>query len=334
MVLKPINPDGIDVSRYQGNIDWKEVSKSSTIKFAFIRINGYDKDTLTVDINYKYNLEKSREYGLLVGIYVYSKALTEEDAINEANSINNILNNTYLDLPIWYDIEYSQQSKLGRTSLSNIIVTFYNTMLKFGYLSGLYTSLNWLRNYIDYNIIVNNNIPIWVAQYNNELSIDSSIVSIWQYSDRGNVNGINTNVDLNKCIVNLSELNNRCAKIYNDHNKGNWIYENSTNKWWYKHSDGSYTISNIEIINDSKYYFDNKGYMVQGWFKLNENWYYAEESGKIKKDGWVFDKSTNKYYYIKDEIMVSDVILIIGGLKYSFANDGHMERTTKNGNLI
>lgn len=102
-------------------------------------------------------------------------------------------------------------------------------------------------------------------------------------------------------------------------NPGNWVLE-ANGLWWYRHTDGTYTQNNWELINNKWYYFDSKGYMFTGWLNKNGTWYYMDETGAMKT-GWF--KSGNALYYLKNSgAMASNEKLNVNGAQYTFEASG------------
>lgn len=200
---------GIDVSVYQGNINWTAV-KNSGIEFAIIR-SGYGKDSGQQDKYFSQNITNAKSAGIYVGVYHYSYASSVEDAKQEANYCLSIVRSTgiNLDLPIYYDIEDSSlinnQTTNSRTQMCN---SFCSQIENSGYWAGVYSNLNWFKNYLNTNEL-RRRYTIWLAQYNstNDMECD-----IWQYSNTGSINGINGNVDMNimyrDLIKDISETTN------------------------------------------------------------------------------------------------------------------------------
>lgn len=333
-ITKPSTCEGIDVSRYQGAIDWNKV-KADGIKYAFIRINGYTRGTINIDSRFEMNIEGAKAAGLKVGIYFYSEACSIEAAELEADTCLEYLNKRNLDLPIWYDIEHPPQSKLGKRALTDILLKFCDIITNAGYIPGIYSGKYWFRDYMYHKELVAKNIPLWIAQYNNTLTFEyPDDIYIWQYSSCGNINGISGNVDTNICLKSYTELLERCKKHNTEVNK--WLKGQvpNNNKWWYRHSNGTYTTLNFETIDNKVYYFDENGWMVEGWKFINNEWYYFKPvDGYMVTNEWVKGATNNWYYMGSDGKMVRDTVMEIGLNKYSFAGDGHMEMTDESGAL-
>ena len=186
---------GIDVSSNQGNIDWTKV-KANGIQFAILR--GTTKNN-AADIKYQEYLRKCDDNKLVTSIYKYSYALTEADAIAEANSILSLLN--HRKMMIWYDLENeTQAAAIGKSGITKIASAFIKTCENAGYRVGIYCNLNWFKNYIHDSL--KNIYPIWIARYgrNNGLLEEKYKPNVgesaWQYTSNGTVPGISRNVDL------------------------------------------------------------------------------------------------------------------------------------------
>lgn len=183
---------GIDVSVWQGNIDFQKV-KEAGAEFVMIRIGfGNDnKNNIIMDSKFQNNIKNAKEVGLKVGLYFYSYAKSEKEAINQAKWIIKELNGQSLDLPIAFDWEswtYFDDYQINFLDINNITKAFMDECIKNGYESMLYSSLNYL-NYVwdlkDYKI--------WLAHYTKNTPYEN--YQIWQNSCTGTINGINGAVD-------------------------------------------------------------------------------------------------------------------------------------------
>ena len=185
---------GIDVSEFQGKIDWNKV-KSDGIKYAILRC-GFGMNITSQDDSYfKYNIEQCEKLGIPFGVYLFSYANRVEKARSEAQHTLRLIKGHKLSLGVWYDIEDNNTSgKVSKEMLTNIINTYCNTIKNEGYCVGVYCSVSWLDNKIESQI--KNNYPIWVAQYYSKCEYTGKYV-LWQYSSSGKVNGISGNTDMN-----------------------------------------------------------------------------------------------------------------------------------------
>lgn len=175
---------GIDVSRWQGKINFKVV-KDSGIEFVIIRCG----TSWGKDVNFEENYKAAKEQGLKVGVYWYTYALDESDVYRDVTQIKTILNGKELDLPIFYDVEDETILKTGTGNIKKLINTFIDLMN--GRNIGLYASKAYLEAWKAWEF----DIPIWVAQWNDECTYKHPYI-MWQYSSKGRVPEIDGNVDL------------------------------------------------------------------------------------------------------------------------------------------
>lgn len=192
------NSNGIDVSQWQGTIDWGKV-KESGIDFAIIR-SGYGKHSWQEDPMFDINMEGAQNAGIACGTYWYSYALTVEDAVQEAEACYEVIKDYDFTYPVYFDIEDPSQSKLSTAQVSAIIDTFCSTLESKGYYVGLYSYASFLTTRVFANVI--DKYDIWVAHYGVDTPAYSGEYGIWQYTSTGSVNGINSNVDMNYAYLN------------------------------------------------------------------------------------------------------------------------------------
>ena len=180
---------GIDVSYYQGNIDWASVA--TQVDFAILRI-GYE---YTLDSKFTQNAAGCNANGVPFGVYIYSYAESEAEAIAEAEFVISVLKNYKVDLPVFFDIEDECQSTLGATAIQNIVKAFCETIKDAGYEPGLYTFLSWFNSYFGDSYY--NSLPKWVAQIQVSNCSYAKGLTMWQYSWTGSFSGISGDVDSN-----------------------------------------------------------------------------------------------------------------------------------------
>lgn len=186
---------GIDVSRWQGDIDYTQV-KEAGVEFVIMRMgvqSGSKKD-LEMDSFYKKNIENAKNAGLKVGVYLYSVALNQDKAREQAKWVVKNLNGMKLDFPIAYDWEnwqYIREYNVSIHDLNMNFEAFADELNKNGYDTMLYSSKYYL------NHIWNNrkDYPVWQAHYADQTEMDKNGI-MWQFSDKGKVPGITGNVDL------------------------------------------------------------------------------------------------------------------------------------------
>ena len=186
---------GIDVSKWQGKIDWNRV-KQEDVNYSIIRI-GYGQ---TVDKNkdafFEANYNSCKQNGIPVGVYLYSYALNVEEARLEAEACIKWLNGRNLQLPVFWDVEDKCQSNIDRNTLTAMADTFCSTIEQGGkYKAGIYGNKNWLTNKLNMGYL-QEKYDVWVAQYYHECTYDGRY-DIWQYSSEGYISGISGKVDCN-----------------------------------------------------------------------------------------------------------------------------------------
>ena len=184
---------GIDVSKWQGSIDWSRV-KNSGVEFAIIRI-GYGMYENQKDSQFENNYASCLKNNIPVGVYLYSYALNENDAKKEAEVVLKWLNGRQLNLPVYYDIEDKTQQNLSKKTLTNMCISFCEEIEKAGYWAGVYANKYWFTNLLDGSEL-GNRFTCWVAQYNS-VNTYAGKYDMWQYTSSGSVDGIDGNVDLN-----------------------------------------------------------------------------------------------------------------------------------------
>ena len=161
---------GIDVSKYQGNIDWAKV-KASGIDYAIIRVGyrGYGSGVLVEDPTFKRNIQGATAAGIKVGVYVFSQAINTQEAVEEASLCLEATRGYGLALPIYFDSEYSTSRRSGRadglsqSQRTRIAVAFCETVRSGGRAAGVYASKTWFYYQLNYSEI--SRYSIWVAHY-------------------------------------------------------------------------------------------------------------------------------------------------------------------------
>ncbi len=200
---------GIDVSKFNENIDWNTVKNN--IDFAILRI-GYGMYENQEDEKFEYNYEQCTNLGIPVGVYLYSYAKTEEEAKKEAQVTLKWLNNRKIQLPIYFDIEDDSQLNLGKETLTNICIAFSSVIENSGYWAGIYSNKNWLTNILNSEEL-GKRYTIWVAQYADNCTYTGKY-DIWQNSSSGKIDGINGNVDTDYMYRDLiSDIKNTIRPI-------------------------------------------------------------------------------------------------------------------------
>ena len=193
-----ISGTGIDVSKYQGNINW--AAASSAISFAVVRV-GYRSigtGALNIDPKGVQNIQGAKAHGITTGAYFYSTAQSEAQAVEEASlAIQQVQAAGGVSMPIFIDWEgNSRTNAVDANTAAAIINAFCTTVRNSGYRAGLYSDKNHLTHKINMGNVSGGTV-IWCAQYNTRCTY-SGHYDMWQYTSKGSVPGINGNVDMNQ----------------------------------------------------------------------------------------------------------------------------------------
>ncbi len=186
---------GIDVSYAQGDIDWKKVADSG-VEFAIIRAGrgrAGSSNTMKEDDYFRQNIKGAQENGIDVGVYFYSYATSVSEAKEEARFLLSIIDGYKLQYPVILDMEEEFQSGIGTKKLTKMIEAFFEVIMEAKYFPMFYSYKTWLENNLDMTIL--DKYAIWLAQVGDEVTYDGGYY-IWQYSFKGKVDGISTDVDL------------------------------------------------------------------------------------------------------------------------------------------
>ncbi len=189
---------GIDVSRWNGNIDWNAV-KNSGVSYVIIRC-GYRGSTtgaLIEDSMFRSNIQGASSAGLKVGIYFVTQAVNEVEAVEEASMVLGMIGGYHISYPVFLDVEPSggRGDSISRDMRTAVCRAFCQTIQNSGYTAGIYASNNWLNEKMDAPGLAN--FKIWMAHYAAEPSYKTTRYDLWQYSAKGKVSGISGDTDLN-----------------------------------------------------------------------------------------------------------------------------------------
>lgn len=196
--------NGIDVSKWQGAIDWKKAKKGG-VGFAILRLGftGAVSRKHTLDGQFRRNLTHCKKYGIDAGVYYYSTATTEAQARAEAQFVIKQLKGEKLQYPVYIDTEDEMQAKLSKSKLTRVIKAFCDEMEKAGFYVGIYANKSWFAEQLNERKL--KAYDKWIAQYNDKCTYKGNY-GMWQYTDKGKVAGIKGNVDLNKCYKDYPKI--------------------------------------------------------------------------------------------------------------------------------
>lgn len=188
---------GIDVSKWNGDVDWKAVAGAG-VDFAIIRCGyrGSSTGTLVEDPYFKQNIAGATANGIKVGVYFFTQAITEAEAVEEASMAISLVKGYHLQLPVFIDTEGSggRGDKLNKTERTSVVKAFCETVKAAGYKAGVYASRSWYMDNLNAEDL--SSYHIWVARYAKECGYTGHY-DIWQYTDSGTIPGIKGKVDLN-----------------------------------------------------------------------------------------------------------------------------------------
>lgn len=217
-----VRVNAIDVSQHQYTIDWNKV-KADGIDFAIIRVGGRgygESGRLYYDDYYKANIEGAKKAGIGIGIYYFSQAKTEAEAVEEANRCIGLIGSYDIELPVFMDYEHASDSanpgrikNLSKEQRTKNAYAFCRTIEKAGFEAGFYSNLLFLRNSVDGSSL-SKSYTIWSAQYNYECNYEHAY-EIWQYSSDGRVSGINTRTDCNFWYIDKTPTATQSKSIAN-----------------------------------------------------------------------------------------------------------------------
>lgn len=186
--------NGIDVSRYQGNINWSKVAAAGK-DFVIVRLGSSNSGGLYVDPYFLQNVNGAHAAGLRVGAYYYTYARTQNAVANELSLFMNALQGLQLEYPVFVDVEDSSLTSLGRTQLTSLVRYAMDILYQRKWYAGWYSYTNYINNYL--NAAELSEYPLWVADYRSSLGYTGPY-TMWQYSGSGTVNGISGACDLNR----------------------------------------------------------------------------------------------------------------------------------------
>ncbi len=203
-----ISKKGIDVSKYQGEIDWEKAAGDG-VEYAFIRlgIRGSTEGKLVLDDTYEDNMKGALENGIDVGVYFFTQALNREEAVEEAEFVLENLEDYDVSYPIVLDVEEittknPRTKNMGKQDWTDVCIAFCDRIEEAGYVPMIYGNLKTFMLMVDLEQL--EKYEKWFAYYQTPLYFPYEF-SIWQYSSTGKVSGIGTDVDMNVSMKDWGE---------------------------------------------------------------------------------------------------------------------------------
>lgn len=203
---------GIDVSHWQGTIDWEKVATSGKT-FCVMKCQ-YEAKSHNIDEQFEANYKGCGENGIARGVYIYIARASMADPESDINALLNHLNGRKLEYGIWLDLEDSTLRAKGKAYIRELAYKYADAFMKAGYFVGIYCNRDWYINVIHEDL--KQDFDFWIARYpsndtgtynvNSSLKPSDTIAVAWQYSSKGKVDGINGTVDLNVDYDGIIEL--------------------------------------------------------------------------------------------------------------------------------
>lgn len=203
----------IDVSTYNGDIDWNAV-KAAGVDYAIIRVGyrGYGTARLVQDRRFEQNMRGAINAGIRVGAYIVTQAVNTEEAVEEASFIVEKCRGYNVTLPLAIDVEWAGNSyeegranSISASTRTDVINAFARTVMNSGYTAMAYANKDWFENKI-YSGNLFSSVKIWLAQYRNTEYTYGGRVNMWQYTSKGRVDGINGDVDISGMGILIKDL--------------------------------------------------------------------------------------------------------------------------------
>lgn len=196
---------GIDVSRHQGKIDWEKV-KAQGVEFAFLRIGyrGYGKEgSINLDKRFHENIKGAQDAGIDVGVYFFSQAVSEEEALEEAKFVLDALDGSKLQLPVVYDPEsilddVARTDDVSGEQFTRNTIVFCDSIRENGYEPMIYSNMLWEA--FEFDLSQLSEIPVWYADYEEFPQTPYHFV-FWQYTNEGRISGIDGEMDYDIQII-------------------------------------------------------------------------------------------------------------------------------------
>lgn len=336
---------GIDVSHWQGSIDWKQAAQDD---ISFVMLGTRYKGA--VDPMFHTNAKGAADAGIQLGAYIYSYATDVSGAEAEADFVLDLIKDYPISYPVAFDIEDSSQASLSPTEISAMINAFCRKIEKAGYYPMVYANDYWLANKIDLSQI---DYDVWVARYEVKHVFENPVM--WQATSTGTVNGVPGGVDIDfqykdfsdKIQANLWRTIGDRTYYYQNHvmQKNTWIDDGTG--MFYIDGDGQAATGWL-TQNGNTYYLDaSSGRMTRGWLRTDEGWryfgtngammtgwahdgsaWYHMNTGGIMDTGWLQDGNT--WYFLRDSGAMVTGWRQIGNVWYYFDGSGAMLTGSQN----
>ena len=316
---QPVAAKGIDVSRWQGNVNWKKV-KQDGIEFVMLGIGRYRNGQGIPDPMFEYNIQNALEQGIHVGVYLYSEAANEEEAREEADFVLDQIDGYKISYPVAFDIEDDIHRKMTTKQRTDIAIAFLEVIEEAGYYPMIYASESWFNDSMDLSRLTR--YDKWVARWGSSIAFQP--LSMWQYSSTGRVDGISGDVDLDYSYKDYASIITPRTHAAKRRSRSGW--QTNGKKYWYVAEDGTIPKNTFIKIKKKQYYVNAKGYRVTGWKNIDGKYYYFDKKTGAMKKGWL--KVNGKKYYLDPSTGVRQKgWLKLNGKKYYLDKTNGVMRT-------
>ncbi len=336
---------GIDVSKYQGSINWAAVAQSG-VSYAFIKV-GSTKSGL--DPYFAANVQGAQAAGIRTGVYIYSYATTVEAAAQEAALVLQWIEPYNINFPIAFDIEDSVQKGLDANTCTAMANTFCGIIAAAGYTPMLYTYTNFYKTHFTSGLAYDK----WIAQYSDHNDIAGW--AIWQYSSSGAVAGISGRVDMNVAAkdytayipqAGLLDLGGGNVYLFNNYRRQfGWVdiagvkYHTDPTTGiittgWFADETGTYYFSpetasavvGLNTIENAVYYFNEASQLQTGWLELGGYTFLFNpaDNGKLYTGWWTDPTVGTRYLDTTDGHMLTGLAVIDKDMYY-FNEQGFLQ---------
>ncbi len=334
---------GIDVSKYQGSINWTAVAQSG-VSYAFIKVGSTNSG---IDPYFAANVAGAQAAGIRTGVYIYSYATTVEAAAAEAQLVLQWIEGYNINYPVAFDIEDSVQKGLDANTCTAMANTFCSIIAAAGYTPILYTYTNFYKSHFTSALAYDK----WIAQYSDHNDIAGW--AIWQYSSSGSVAGISGRVDMNTAAKDYSAyipqvgllsldgytfLFNNYRRQFGWVNIGGVLYHTDPSTGvvttgWYSDENGTFyfatdtasAVTGLNTIDNAIYYFNESAQLQTGWITLGTDTFLfnPNDGGKLYT-GWWTDSAGVRYLDTTDGHLVTG-LYVIDNDTYYFNEQGFLQ---------
>lgn len=311
---------GIDVSKYQGAINWGAVP-SSGVSYTFIKVGSTKSG---VDPAFAANVIGAQAAGIRTGVYIYSYATSVEAAVNEANLVLQWIEGYNINFPVAFDIEDKVQAGLDANTVTAMCNAFCDVIAAAGYHPIVYTGTNFFRKHMTPAL----RYDIWIAQYAKACEIPGH--AIWQASSTGTIAGVPGQVDINYMY---KDYHNLIIPVgFTQRDGYTYFYNNYRMQFgWVDFAGGRYHMDALGRMNtdwftdeSGTYYLAADGHALIGQNQIGQDRFYFDELGRIRS-GWITVADNQYYYDINNGCrMVTGWFNDETGRHYLFPADGHL----------